>query len=89
MIKTITVSKTSIKYALTKFHILDLALKGAKNPLGEFERVFKRRSYFKSVINEIQKVKKKLKKFSIQKLLKNWEWPVAIQELLPAQFTQY
>ena len=38
MIKTITVSKTSIKYALTKFHILDLALKGAKNPMGEFER---------------------------------------------------
>ena len=69
IIKTITVSKTSIKYALTKFHILDLALKGVKNPLGEFERVFKRRSYFKSVINEIQKVKK-IKKIQHSKAVK-------------------
>ena len=69
IIKTITVSKTSIKYALTKFHILDLALKGVKNPLGEFERVFKKRSYFKSVINEIQKVKK-IKKIQHSKAVK-------------------
>ena len=35
IIKTVTVSKLSIKYALAKFHILDLALKGSKDPISE------------------------------------------------------
>ena len=33
IIKTVTVSKISIKYALSKFYILDFALKGVKNPV--------------------------------------------------------
>ncbi len=58
IIKIITTSKISIKYALTKFYILDFALKGVKNPINEFVINFKRNSYFKSVIKEIEKVKK-------------------------------
>ena len=46
--------------------------------MGEFERAFKRRSYFKGVIKEIQKVKK-LKKIQHSKAVKKLEWPVAIQ----------
>ena len=58
IIKTVTVSKISIKYALSKYHILDLALKGVKNPISEFEKKFNKSSYFKSVTKEIRKVKK-------------------------------
>ena len=58
IIKIVTVSKISIKFALSKFHILDFALKGAKNPLKEFEKKFKKDPYFKSIVKEIQKVKK-------------------------------
>ena len=58
IIKTITISKISIKYALAKFNILNFALKGSKNPINEFEKKFKKYSYFREVIKEIQKVKK-------------------------------
>ena len=54
IIKTVTTSKLSIKYALAKFHILDLALKGSKNPISEFEKKFKKKSYFKDVIAGIK-----------------------------------
>ena len=71
IIKTVTISKLSIKYALAKFHILDLALKGSKNPISEFEKKFKRKSYFKDVIAGIKKVKK----------LKNKSHPLAVKQL--------
>ena len=58
IIKIVTVSKISMKYAISKFHIIDLALKGSKDPIKDFEAKFKRNSYFKSVIEGIQKVKK-------------------------------
>ena len=58
IIKIVTTSKISIKYALAKFYILDFALKGAKNPINEFVKNFKKNYYFKSVITEIYKVKK-------------------------------
>ncbi len=58
IIKTITISKISIRYALAKFNILNFALKGSKNPINEFEKKFKKYSYFREVIKEIQKVKK-------------------------------
>ena len=58
IIKTITISKISIRYALAKFNILNFALKGSKNPIDEFEKKFKKYSYFREVIKEIQKVKK-------------------------------
>ena len=37
VIKIVTVSKISIKYAISKFHILDFALKGSKDPIKDFE----------------------------------------------------
>ena len=69
IISTVTVSKISLKYALTKFHIIDLALKGSKNPINEFIKQFKKDSYFKSVVGDIQKVKR-LKSKSHSKLVK-------------------
>ena len=58
IISTVTVSKISLKYALAKFYLIDLALKGSKDPINEFMRKFKKNSYFKNVIKDIQKVKK-------------------------------
>ena len=58
IISTITVSKISLKYALAKFYILDLALKGSKDPINEFMKIFKKNSYFKSIVQDIQKVKR-------------------------------
>ena len=58
IISTVTVSKISLKYALVKFNLLDLALKGSKDPIDEFIKKFKKDTYFKSVVVDIQKVKK-------------------------------
>ena len=69
IIKIVTVSKVSIKYALSKFYILDLALKGARDPLNEFLFRFKKDSNFKNVIKEIQKVKR-MKKIHHSKAVK-------------------
>ena len=62
IVKIVTMSKTSMIYALTKFHILSLALKGAKDPISEFEKKFKNNSRYKAVIQNIKKVKKIKKK---------------------------
>ena len=62
IISIVTVSKISHKYALAKFHLLDLALKGAKDPINEFTKKFKKNSYFKSVVDDIKKVKRLKKK---------------------------
>ena len=65
IISTVTVSKMSLKYALAKFYLLDLALKGSKDPINEFIIKFKKNSYFKSVVDDIHKVKRlKLKPHS-------------------------
>ena len=53
-----TISKISRKYALAKFHLIDLALKGAKNPINEFIKKFRKNSNFKIIINDITKIKK-------------------------------
>ena len=58
IISTVTVSKISLKYALAKFRLIDLALKGSKDPIGEFVFKYKKDSYFKNVIKGIEKVKK-------------------------------
>ena len=58
IISTITVSKISLKYALAKFYLLDLALKGSKDPINEFISKFKKDKYFRNVVEGIQKVKK-------------------------------
>ena len=58
IISTVTVSKISLKYALAKFYLIDLALKGCKDPVNEFMKIFKKNSYFKSVVEDIKKVKR-------------------------------
>ncbi len=58
IISIVTVSKISLKYALAKFHLIDLALKGSKDPIKEFTLKFKNNSYFRGVIKGIKKVKK-------------------------------
>ena len=62
IISIVTVSEISLKYALAKFHLIDLALKGSKDPVKEFTLKYKKNSYFKSVIKGIAKVKKLKKK---------------------------
>ena len=58
IISIVTVSKIGLKYALAKLHLIDLALKGAKDPINEFIKKFKKNSYFKNIIEDINKVKK-------------------------------
>ena len=58
IISTVTVSKISLKYALAKFYLLDLALKGSQDPINEFIKKFKKNSYFKNIAYDIQKVKR-------------------------------
>ncbi len=58
IISTVTISKISLKYALAKFYLIDLALKGCKDPINEFIRIFKKNSYFKSIVEDIKKVKR-------------------------------
>ena len=62
IISIITVSKISLKYALAKFHLIDLALKGCEDPISEFTFKYKKNSYFKSVVKDIKKVQKLKKK---------------------------
>ena len=58
IISTVTISKISLKYALAKFYLIDLALKGCKDPINEFMKIFKKDSYFKSVVEDMKKVKR-------------------------------
>ena len=58
IISIVTVSKISLKYALAKLHFIDLALKGAKDPINEFIKKFKKNPYFKNIVADIKKVKK-------------------------------
>ncbi len=62
IISLVTVSKISLKYALVKFHLIDLALKGSKNPIKEFTLKYKNKSYFKNIIKNINKIKRLKKK---------------------------
>jgi ADP-ribosylglycohydrolase len=58
IISIVTVSKISLKYALAKFHLINLALKGAKDPVNEFIEKFKKNTYFKNIVEDINRVKK-------------------------------
>ena len=71
IISTVTVSKISMKYALAKFHLIDLALKGAKDPINEFITKFKKNSYFKNIVEDIKKVKN----------LKSKSHPIVVKKL--------
>ena len=71
IISTVTVSKISLKYALAKFYLIDLALKGCKDPINEFMKIFKKNSYFKSVVEDMKKVKR----------LKSKPHPIVVKKL--------
>ncbi|MDC1485468.1 ADP-ribosylglycohydrolase family protein [Pelagibacteraceae bacterium] len=71
IISTVTVSKISLKYAFAKFHLIDLALKGAKDPINKFIKKFEKNSYFKSVVKDIKKIKK----------LKSKPHPIVVKKL--------
>ena len=62
IISIVTISKISLKYALAKFHLIDLALKGSNDPIKEFSFKYKKNSYFKNVVRDIEKIKKLKKK---------------------------
>ena len=66
IISIITISKLSIKYGLAKFYLLDLALKGTKDPIKEFTKIYKKNNYFKKIVEDINHLKK-LKKNLIVK----------------------
>jgi hypothetical protein len=57
IISIVTVSKISLKYALAKFHLIDLALKGVKDPVNTFIKKYEKNKYFKSVVDGIKQVK--------------------------------
>ena len=62
--KIVTTSKTSYKYALAKFYLIDFALKGAKDPVKEFIKKFNKNSSMKTIVNDIKKIKKLKSKFN-------------------------
>tara|TARA_B110000967_G_scaffold108107_1_gene110854 strand:+ start:218 stop:1165 length:948 start_codon:yes stop_codon:yes gene_type:complete len=71
IISIVTVSKISLKYALAKFHIINLALKGAKDPVIAFVKRYEKNSYFKTVVSGIKQVKalkKKPHQLTVKKL---------------------
>ena len=55
IIRIITVSKISLKYALAKFYIIDFALKGVKDPINKFTKKFNKDSLFKVIFEKILK----------------------------------
>ena len=86
IISLVTVSKISLKYALAKFHLIDLALKGSKNPIKEFTLKYKNKSYFKNIVKNINKIKRLKKKPHPQVVKKNLEWLVVTPGLLRVLF---
>ena len=69
IITIVSASKVSLKYAMVKFHLINFALKGSKDPINEFIKVFKKNSYFKPVIHDIKKIRS-LKKKNHSKIVK-------------------
>ena len=43
---------------MAKFHLIDLALKGTKDPINEFIKKFKKNTCFKNIVEDINKVKR-------------------------------
>ena len=56
---------------MAKFHLIDLALKGTKDPINEFLKKFNKNMYFKSVVEDIKKVKR----------LKSKPHPIVVKKL--------
>ena len=58
IVSIITVSKISLKYALAKFYLIDLALKGSNDPIKKFILKYRKNSYFRSIVKDMEKVRK-------------------------------
>ena len=64
IIKIVTASKISLKYALAKFYLIEFALKGAKDPIKKFTSKFSKDLLFKEIIIDIKKIKKLKSRFN-------------------------
>ena len=51
-------SKISIKYGLAKFQLIDMALKGVKDPINLFIKKYSKNLYFSEIVRDIKKIKK-------------------------------
>jgi hypothetical protein len=58
VIRTVANGKISEQFALAKLKIINLAAEGNKDPINSFMRLNSKNNYFKSVIENIKKVKK-------------------------------
>ena len=55
IIKSVANSKINETYALAKFKIIDLAIKGNKSPVNTFVRNYEKKRYYKEVVSNIKK----------------------------------
>ena len=71
IISIVCASKISIKYGLAKFQLIDMALKGVKNPINLFIKKYSENLYFREIVRDIKKIKKLKSKphnFAVKKL---------------------
>jgi ADP-ribosylglycohydrolase len=71
VIKSVANSKINETYALAKLKIIDLAMKGEKNPVNAFVKKYGKKRYFKDVVANIKKVLR-LKKKNHTKVVKQF-----------------
>ena len=71
IIKSVANSKINETYALAKFKIIDLAIKGNKSPVNTFVRNYGKKRYFKEVVSNIKKILR-LKKHNHTKVVKKF-----------------
>ena len=92
IISIVTVSKISLKYALAKLHLIDLALKGAKDPISVFVKKYEKNSYFKNIVKEIKHVKtfkKKSHSLTVKKLGMACSYPGTFNSSIHAIITSF
>ena len=71
VIKSVANSKINETYALAKFKIMDLAMKGENRPVNTFAKKYRKNQYFKEVVGNIKKVLR-LKKHNHTKVVKKF-----------------
>ena len=71
IIKSVANSKINETYALAKFKIIDLAIKGNKSPVNTFVRNYEKKRYYKEVVSNIKKILR-LKKHNHTKVVKKF-----------------
>ena len=71
IISIVCTSSISIKYALAKFRLLDIALNREGDPINIFLLKYRKNVYFKTIVNDIKKIKRlksKSHSFMVRKL---------------------